>query len=178
MSRLVFSATAGLLILTACGGKPKPETPSPAPERGVSSVSSLAGSNDESRSAAAREDAARLTALLNEAVYFGYDQAALSGAARASLDAKAAALRSHPDVRLVINGHADERGSDEYNLALGMRRARAAQRYLAQSGISSSRLEVVSYGEERPAVPGHDERAFAANRRDEFVISAATISQR
>jgi len=178
MSRFLSTSTTALMLLAACGGKPKPETPSPTLEHGTSSTSAVAASNDASMNAAAREEAVRLAAVLAETIHFGYDEASLSGAARASLDVKAAALRTHPDVRVVINGHADERGSDEYNLALGMRRATSAQRYLGQLGIASSRLEVVSYGEERPAVDGHDERAFAANRRAEFVVSGATVSQR
>jgi peptidoglycan-associated lipoprotein len=75
-------------------------------------------------------------------------------------------------VRLRIAGHADDRGSDEYNLALGNRRAAAAKRYLENKGIDGSRIEVVSYGEERPLNPGTDEAAYAQNRRDEFEITA------
>ena len=75
-------------------------------------------------------------------------------------------------MRLTISGHADERGSDEYNLALGNRRAAAAKRYLQNKGIDGSRLDVVSYGEERPLNPGHDEAAYAQNRRDEFQVTA------
>ena len=75
-------------------------------------------------------------------------------------------------MRLTISGHADERGSDEYNLALGNRRAGAAKRYLQNKGIDGSRLDVVSYGEERPLNPGHDEAAYAQNRRDEFQVTA------
>jgi peptidoglycan-associated lipoprotein len=70
-----------------------------------------------------------------------------------------------------ISGHADERGSDEYNLALGNRRAAAAKRYLTGKGVADGRLEVVSYGEERPANPGHDEGSWAENRRDEFEVT-------
>ena len=71
-----------------------------------------------------------------------------------------------------IAGNADERGSDEYNLALGNRRGAAAKRYLTSKGVDGGRLEVVSYGEERPANPGHDEGAYAENRRDDFEITA------
>ena len=75
-------------------------------------------------------------------------------------------------MKLTISGHADERGSDEYNLALGNRRAAAAKRYLQNKGIDGSRMDVVSYGEERPLNAGHDETAYAQNRRDEFQVTA------
>jgi peptidoglycan-associated lipoprotein len=116
----------------------------------------------------ARAVAADLAAVIN----FDYDQAAVRQADQATLDRKAAILIANPNVRLRISGHADERGSDEYNLALGNRRAAAAKRYLENKGVDGSRLEVISYGEERPANPGSDEAAFAQNRRDEFEVTA------
>ena len=91
---------------------------------------------------------------------------------QATLDRKAAILVANPSVKLRISGHADERGSDEYNLALGNRRAAAAKRYLENKGVEGSRLEVISYGEERPANPGSDESSYAQNRRDEFEVTA------
>ena len=81
-------------------------------------------------------------------------------------------LSANPNLRIRIAGHADDRGSDEYNLALGNRRAAAAKRYLESKGIDGSRIEVVSYGEERPLNPGTDEAAYAQNRRDEFEVTA------
>jgi peptidoglycan-associated lipoprotein len=105
-------------------------------------------------------------------INFDYDQAAVRQADQETLDRKAAILAANPGVRLRIAGHADERGSDEYNLALGNRRAAAAKRYLENKGVDGSRLEVVSYGEERPLNPGSDETAYAQNRRDEFEVIA------
>jgi len=90
----------------------------------------------------------------------------------ANLDRKAAILGANPAVRLRISGHADERGSDEYNLALGMRRAAAAKRYLENKGVEGARIEVISYGEERPLATGTDESSYANNRRDEFDVTA------
>jgi len=81
-------------------------------------------------------------------------------------------MQANPNLKLRVSGHADERGSDEYNLALGNRRAAAAKRYLENKGIDGSRIEVVSYGEERPLNPGTDETAYAQNRRDEFEVTA------
>jgi peptidoglycan-associated lipoprotein len=115
--------------------------------------------------------------LLSEKIYFGYDEARLTPAARAILEAKASALRANPHVRLIIGGHTDERGSDEYNLALGMRRAKAAQSYLVRLGVSGVRLQTESYGEERAAALGHDERSYAANRRAEFLVADTQMSR-
>lgn len=105
-------------------------------------------------------------------INFDYDQAAVRQADQETLDRKAAILLANPDVRLRIAGHADERGSDEYNLALGNRRAAAAKRYLENKGVEGSRIEVVSFGEERPLNPGTDETAYAQNRRAEFEVIA------
>ena len=92
-------------------------------------------------------------------IYFGFDRSDLNDSARATLDSKVPVLQANPDMRIRIAGHADPRGSDEYNLALGNRRAAAAKRYLENKGIDGSRIDVVSYGEERPLNPGHDEAA-------------------
>ena len=105
-------------------------------------------------------------------VHFDYDKSDLRPDARAILDAKVPILQANPDVKIRISGHTDERGSDEYNLALGQRRAAAAKEYLMQHGIAEARIETVSYGEERPIAQGSDESAYAQNRRDEFEITA------
>ena len=105
-----------------------------------------------------------------EMIFFEYDQADLSAEARETLDAKLPILTANPAVRLRIAGHTDERGSDEYNIALGQRRAAAAKRYLVSQGIAEDRIDVVSFGEERSLVQGSDESAWAQNRRDEFEI--------
>jgi peptidoglycan-associated lipoprotein len=104
-------------------------------------------------------------------VYFDYDSDALSADAQAKLDEKLSILNTNASVMLRIAGHADERGSDEYNLALGQRRAAAAKRYLTQRGIADNRIAIISFGEERPAVQGMDESAYSQNRRDEFEIT-------
>ncbi|MBA3918001.1 MAG: peptidoglycan-associated lipoprotein [Gemmatimonas sp.] len=114
--------------------------------------------------------AARLRLL--ETIYFEYDADELRDDARASLDAKLAILNANPGLRIKVNGHCDERGSDEYNIALGRRRAEAAKRYLTDRGIDGSRIETASFGRERPAVQGGGEDAWSKNRRDEFEIVA------
>jgi len=103
-------------------------------------------------------------------IYFNFDSSALSDEARSALSKNAELLGKQPSVRLQIEGNCDERGSDEYNLALGERRAKAAKDYLVNLGVQPERISTISYGEEKPADPGHDEAAWAKNRRDEFVI--------
>jgi peptidoglycan-associated lipoprotein len=120
----------------------------------------------------AAEKARTLTTDLAAMINFDYDQAVVRTADQATLDRKAAILVANPKVKMRIAGHADERGSDEYNLALGNRRAAAAKRYLENKGVDAARLDVVSYGEERPLNPGNDETAYAQNRRDEFEVTA------
>ena len=116
-------------------------------------------------------NAQKLQASL-EQVYFNFDSYTLSGEARATLVKNAQLLKNYPADNVRIAGNCDERGSDEYNLALGERRAKSAMQYLASMGVPSSRLSVVSYGKEKPAVSGHDEAAWAKNRRDDFVVVA------
>lgn len=128
------------------------------------------------REAAARVEAERAAALMaarnafGTVIYFGYDKSDLTADSRAVLDGKLPLLRANGNVRIRIAGHTDERGSDAYNVALGQRRAAAAKRYLVDQGIAEDRIDVVSFGEERPAQAGTDETAWSKNRRDEFEI--------
>ncbi len=108
--------------------------------------------------------------ILHERIHFAFDSYELSPKARAILKKKAEILLKYPNIKMVIEGHCDERGTEEYNLALGERRARAAYEYLILLGIEADRLSIVSYGEERPLDPRHNEEAWAKNRRDEFRI--------
>lgn len=105
-------------------------------------------------------------------IYFNFDSAGLSESARSVLTKNASALMNVPTAKIRIEGNCDERGSAEYNLALGERRATAAQQYLVTSGIKPERLSIISYGEEKPAVQGDDEASWVKNRRDEFVVVA------
>jgi peptidoglycan-associated lipoprotein len=107
----------------------------------------------------------------NQDIYFDFDKYDLRTDARATLDRKASFLNQNSSVRSQIEGHCDERGTNEYNLALGERRANAAKQYLTTAGISAGRLSAISYGEERPLDPGHNEAAWARNRRAHFVIT-------
>ena len=105
-------------------------------------------------------------------VFFELDSADLSAAGQKALDENAALLKRYASWTVTVEGHCDERGTAEYNLALGERRAGAARAYLVSLGISGDRLRIVSYGKEFPFDPGHDESAFSKNRRAHFVITA------
>jgi peptidoglycan-associated lipoprotein len=192
IGRTLLVAVAVAAVASACRRTPPPPvTPSPtvnqdsidAAERArreAAERAEAARRDSINRANAAREDSLRrareamegVRSALTAPIYFEYDSDALGESARTALDQKLRILQSNTGVRLRIAGHADERGSDEYNLALGQRRAAAAKRYLTQRGIPDSQIEIISYGEERPAASGSDESAFAQNRRDEFEIMA------
>ena len=103
-------------------------------------------------------------------IHFDLDRADLKDDMRATLASNYEWLRAHPLLRVLIEGHCDERGTNEYNMSLGDRRANAAKDYLIKAGIDASRLRTISYGEERPIDPGHNDAAWAANRRAEFIL--------
>ena len=105
-------------------------------------------------------------------IYFEFDRSDLTAAARSALDAKLEIMNANPGMRIRVVGHTDERGADEYNVALGQRRAAMAKRYLTDRGVAGERIEMVSFGEERPAAEGNGESAWSQNRRDEFEITA------
>jgi len=187
-SRLALFAAAAL---AACGGKPKPEAPAPAPAPAVDSSAILRARQDsidaanraraeaeaQARAAAAAAAAAaarirdELLATIAVPIHFDFDKSNIRPGDADLLDQKAAILQANPGLTLQIAGNADERGSVEYNLALGNRRAASAKRYLMNKGIDGGRLDVISYGEERPVNPGHNEAAWAENRRDDFVVT-------
>jgi peptidoglycan-associated lipoprotein len=186
--RAVFLTLFVATAIAACKKKPEvaPEpAAAPAPTETCNQACRDSIARDEEARKRAADEAARRSAADEEArrvasvkatlankVFFEYDASELSADARAALDAKLPILRANPQMRLRISGHADERGSDEYNLALGQRRAAAVKRYLSDQGIDQSRLDIVTFGEERPAVEGASEDAFRQNRRAEFEVTA------
>ena len=103
-------------------------------------------------------------------IYFDFDKFSLTPDARKTLAEKASFLNAHPEIKIKIEGHCDERGTREYNLALGERRAKSAQDYLVFLGINPARVSTISYGEEMPVDPGHNEEAWTKNRRAQFVV--------
>lgn len=120
--------------------------------------------------ALAEEQFRRETDAAIRPIYFGYNLYDLSEEARSTLAEIGRLMTKYPNIRITIDGHSDERGSAEYNMALGQKRADQAKEYLVSYGISSSRITTNSWGEERPAVDVHDESGWSKNRRDEFSI--------
>lgn len=117
-----------------------------------------------------RSGGAEVSSKRFRSIYFEFDDSALERQAKKELKHNAQVLRERSKVRVEIQGNCDERGSGEYNLALGMRRAEAAKRYLVDLGVRSSRIDVISFGEENPVVRGRSEAAWAKNRRDDFLV--------
>jgi peptidoglycan-associated lipoprotein len=187
------AALVVLVVLTtgasACGGKkppvaraipppaPAPPAPTtagrpPAPPEPVNEPTIVPPEplRDDRIASASLDDINRNSPL--KPVFFEYDSSELAGDAMGILDANAAVLKKFPSWTITIEGHCDERGTAEYNLALGERRAVASRAYLVSLGISADRLRTVSYGKEFPFEPGHDENAYVKNRRAHFVITA------
>ncbi|MCE2802119.1 MAG: peptidoglycan-associated lipoprotein Pal [Gemmatimonadetes bacterium] len=170
-------ATPAPAVASAAAPAPAP-VPSSAPVAGAPSAGTASTSVGDRLAGATGTVAGRdlatsdPRAVLTEMIFFDYDQSELRAEARATLDAKLAFLQANPSIRIRVAGHTDERGSDEYNIALGMRRAAAAKRYLVDLGIAESRIAVVTFGEERPINTESTEAAWAQNRRDEFEIVA------
>lgn len=136
----------------------------------VSEPATTPSSTTSTTSATQMSDAEKL-AQVGNTVYFGFDSAELSGSAQATLDRQAAFLNVNPALVVIVEGHADERGTREYNLALGDRRAIAVRDYLLAKGLNSARIRTVSYGKERPAVSGSNEDAWEKNRRAATVLN-------
>ena len=181
-ARLVPVLAVTALSLGACKKQRPAVTPTPVPvtdDRGAAEAAERARREAEERAKREAEERARreaetrlatARAALEATIYFDFDKSDLTADAAAALDAKVPVLAANPSVRVRIEGHTDNRGSDEYNLALGQRRAASARRYLVAKGIDDARIETLSFGEERPAVAADNEAAWARNRRDEFRV--------
>ncbi|MCH8935123.1 MAG: OmpA family protein [Gemmatimonadetes bacterium] len=198
--RHTLPISAGLFVIViaaACGGGPPPPPPGPDPDSLAAAQAeeqrvrdSIAAEQavqdsvqrDSQRIAAeerrvredslgtVREETNNVRDLLARRVHFDFDRSNVGPDDAAILDEKLAVLQRNPNLRIRVTGHCDERGSDEYNLALGNRRALAAKRYLTDRGIAESRIATSSMGEERPIAMGANEGAWGQNRRDEFTI--------
>ena len=193
------SAVLSVCAISACHHNPPASTPAPMMQAAGPDADSIRRAQDEAARRAAADAARRktadslaaaeaarraaaaagsLTATLTAMVHFDYDQSDLRPGDRAILDAKVPILQANSGVMIQVAGHTDERGSDEYNLALGQRRAAAVKAYLVQRGIPDARIATVSYGEEHPIAQGGDESAWAQNRRAEFAITSGGGSLR
>ena len=168
---LVLIAAIGLLA--ACETAPKDAANAAGASGSSSSTSSsteASSSSSSSASSSAAATPAEELASIGDRVFFDYDSSALSAEAKATLSAQAAFLASNPSVTITVEGHCDERGTREYNLALGERRATAARDYLVAQGVNAARIKTISYGKERPSFIGSNPYAYSKNRRAVSVI--------
>ena len=163
----IVTALAAVLLLAACASKPA--------QTGGANTGGMTSTNQTSTASAPQAPAAgsveEFTQSVGDRVFFGFDRYDLTAEAQAQLQKQATWLKTYPQYRFVIEGHCDERGTREYNLGLGERRANAAKQALVALGIAASRVNTISYGKERPAVLGHNEQAWAQNRRAVTVIN-------
>ena len=190
---LALGLGAAAIAAASCGGNPPPQNTTPAVDTAaenqrVRDSINAANAEAERQAAAERERIAAqrradsLAALarageevrttLAAMIHFDLDKSNIRADDMGALDQKVAILQANPELKIRIGGHCDERGSDEYNLALGNRRAQSAKQYLVSHGIDAGRIETQSWGEEKPLVDGHDESAWSQNRRDEFEVTS------
>ena len=172
INRFTVAAVAAALAVTGCAKKPPKEIGPPpmGSEAGSSQNGGDQSAGGVGNAVIPGSRADFLQSVPSDRVYFALDDYSIDDQDRQVLNAQAGWLRQHPNVRVTIEGHADERGTREYNLALGDRRANAAKNYLASVGIDVSRMTTISYGKERPAALGSDEEAWAKNRRAVTVL--------
>jgi peptidoglycan-associated lipoprotein len=174
MRNVRFAALlVGVVALGACSKKqppaaPQPQAPPPVQQPQAQPQPTPVRDDSAEREAAMR----RMREVLEQVVHFDYDESTIRADAQERLAAKVPYLRQNAGIRIRIEGHADERGSVEYNLALGMRRANAVRDYLTGFGLDAARFDVTSYGEDRPMAQGSNEDAWAMNRRAEFRVTA------
>lgn len=152
-----LAVVSALFLLAAC------ETP-------AGSSSSADGSGNVAGGSGLYANAKEIAPGVIDRVFFEYDSAVITAEGQGTLERQAAWMKQNPNVSVTMEGHCDERGTREYNLALGERRASAAKKYLVGLGVASSRVSTISYGKERPAIIGSDESAWAQNRRAVTVI--------
>ena len=167
MTRMTITVAAALFLVAGAGCKKakKVEDSKPHPTAGT-----------QAGSEAAKPAPSLKDAVLLERVNFALDRYELSEEAKEKLAENAEKLKAQPKVRIRVEGHADERGSTEYNLALSEKRAAAVKRYLTDLGVDAARIETLAFGEERPLVDGHDESAWSQNRRGDLVVTGGSAS--
>jgi peptidoglycan-associated lipoprotein len=164
---LKFAAVATAIFLSACTSKPAAVETAPPPSNSTASTTTssiIPGSAED------------LKVNVGDTVHFDYDQYAITDEDRGTLQRQAAWLAKYPSVRVTIEGHCDERGTREYNLALGARRANSVKEYLVSLGVSSGRVDTISYGKERPICTESNESCWAQNRRGVTTITGGASS--
>lgn len=162
---LRIAALAGLMIsVAACSSTPDEDASANANTSGYDQAAPTPGSQQD------------LVVNVGDRVFFDTDRSDLNSSARATLDRQAAWLKLHPSNTVTLEGHADERGTREYNLALGARRANAAKSYLVSLGVDASRIATISYGKERPVALCSDESCWSQNRRAVTVVTGGASS--
>ena len=173
MNKKIIALIAALALLSAC------ETASKKVDTGTSGTSTSSSSSSSSSSVdkkkslfeQAKKTAADKLIAVGDRVLFGYDSAKLDSSAKILLDAQSRFLRANSDLNFIVEGHCDERGTREYNLALGEKRAQSVKNYLISLGIGSDRISTISYGKERPAVIGSNDGAWSQNRRSVTIVN-------
>jgi peptidoglycan-associated lipoprotein len=172
---IIVMLLAAACALSACASKPS--KPAASGEQGLASGGAEgAGAGNANANGGSSDDEAagpQAGLLAKRTVYFDFDSSEIKGEGTDIVAAHAKYLATNPSTRVRLEGHTDERGSREYNIGLGERRAQSVRRALLLQGAADAQISTVSYGEERPAVPGHDEAAWAKNRRVEIVYLAA-----
>jgi peptidoglycan-associated lipoprotein len=165
---LPFILLLALAVLAGCGGSKVQTLPTPEPEQTeVREPEPVAPAKPQPETKAVVEESPAVPFVLQN-VYFDFDKYDLTSNALQTLADNARVLKAYPDAHIVIEGHCDERGTVEYNLALGDKRAKAAKDYLVSLGVNASQVSTISYGKEQPVDPSHTEAAWAKNRRAEF----------
>jgi peptidoglycan-associated lipoprotein len=159
---LKFAAVAAVIVLAGCTTKPKPAAEAPAASTETSTITP--GSAED------------LRVNVGDTVHFDYDRSDLHDSDRTILQRQAAWLQKYPSVRVQVQGNCDERGTREYNLALGARRANAVKDYLVSLGVAPARIDTISYGKERPLCTASTEGCWARNRRATTVITSGAVS--
>jgi peptidoglycan-associated lipoprotein len=162
----------GTLAMIGCSNKPKPTPPpEPTPPPMETPRAQPREEPKVDEEALRRQRIQARIAEVFKPVYFAYDQSTISAEGQSTLQEIGKLMKEVPEITARVEGHADERGTNDYNMALGERRSKAVNDYLASYGIQGSRLSTISYGEEKPAMEGHDESSWAKNRRVEFTTT-------
>ena len=161
--------TAALIAVAGCTKKPPAKLP-PAPSQTVTAPETTTTTNTQTNGVSPGSRADFLNQAGSDTVHFATDSSDVDSEATAILTKQAAWLQKFPNVRVTVEGHCDERGTREYNLALGDRRANSAKNFLVNAGVNPARISVISYGKERPVATGSDEDSWAQNRRAVSVV--------